>query len=905
MNGAFGSVDMSVESACSTTMDVAVMNSPNEVSMKSITSPTESVQELTSVSPSECDETEGCSSALEQALEACVSKDVQEKVSRILDEVQQLSDTEKLLLYLRLPGETLSDASETTEQGQALPISTTRAEQTQAFHWIRCHLEECDNSSTLPKHEVYDEYKAYCESMNAARTLSAPDFGKIIKCVFPRVKARRLGTRGNSKYCYSGIQRKMNVKPPSLPSLQIPSASDKEKAVVHQSSLSGSDKIEEDQTLSAACLLVCEWANKLLGRVFTTLIELARFLVGGSYVSSKSMAAFVVMSSNDSGTQQLSHCTLMPFVQVKQGDGDQLIVTQKRRQTHQQLQKKIQQRQQQKQQNNGHPVLPQTPAAMVTQSHAVMPHSQAKTQVSLQQVQQSPLHKQPFHIQPKPLHSPLQSPPPQVGGFYQQHSGHPSTPNNGYKVRPLTPSLRSPTSQQQSVPQTPSPFQSSPKFNAPSTHHNRPVTPSSAGSTTPRHTPNSSETTRFLFTPITNASQNQPEHRINRDASPPTLRPMATHPNQLVNGDWIPAATQQLPNTNDVPVSPSKQPRLIGQATPTTPTRRPSSFPYPISSPRTPQRMNQGTFVTSPPILSPPGCGRAAVSPSVAHSKSQGFVSPLRLVQQDAMHAQPPPPLQSPFAQDSIQEFMHPTIKDGSGLSVIKACRYGNSGSDASPLPARLLHQRSLDCSPELESLGSQAQGGMPPPPYQRSQSVPPLPLHMIADKRFHPLTPQTDTRPQHVTPTSHENTSQRLNGLKELRSRVLHGDVNNNGSRVNHDSSFSARRNLTSLLNAEQSSVNNQWPGGGMQGSAMPNGAQTQPVTAGHSEDQDMVMIDSNLNFSDLGNDSDESGIPDLNTLDEATTEAVLRNICNNTSGMWPTSDTWPVATQSLEIMD
>ena len=86
---------------------------------------------------------------------------------------------------------------------------------------------------------------------------------------------------------------------------------------MNQSSLSGADKIEEDQTLSAACILVCEWANKLLGRVFTTLIELARFLVGGSYVSSKSMAAFVVMSSNDNGTQQLSHCTLMPFMQVR------------------------------------------------------------------------------------------------------------------------------------------------------------------------------------------------------------------------------------------------------------------------------------------------------------------------------------------------------------------------------------------------------------------------------------------------------------------------------------------------------------------------------------------------------------------------------------------------------------
>ncbi|EDO41435.1 predicted protein, partial [Nematostella vectensis] len=213
------------------------------------------------------------------------------------EDVQQLSDTEKLLLYLRLPGESCSETKDEFEQNQGLPISTTRAEQTQAFHWIRCHLEECDNSSTLPKHEVYDEYKAYCESMSASRTLSAPDFGKIIKCVFPRVKARRLGTRGNSKYCYSGIQRKKNVKPPTLPSLQIPANGGQGNG------MNGGDKIEEDQTLSAACLLVCEWANKLLGRVFTTLIELARFLVGGSYVSSKSMAAFVVMSSTENQPQ--------------------------------------------------------------------------------------------------------------------------------------------------------------------------------------------------------------------------------------------------------------------------------------------------------------------------------------------------------------------------------------------------------------------------------------------------------------------------------------------------------------------------------------------------------------------------------------------------------------------------
>lgn len=112
-------------------------------------------------------------------------------------------------------------------------------------------------------------------------------------------------------------------------------------------SLAGGDKIEEDQTLSAACLLVCEWANKLLGRVFSTLIELARFLVGGSYVSSKSMAAFVVMSSNDLNTPQVSHSLVSLITPLKQVE-EQMVLTQKRRQS-QQLPKKIPQRQQQKQ----------------------------------------------------------------------------------------------------------------------------------------------------------------------------------------------------------------------------------------------------------------------------------------------------------------------------------------------------------------------------------------------------------------------------------------------------------------------------------------------------------------------------------------------------------------------------
>jgi len=61
-----------------------------------------------------------------------------------------------------------------------------------------------------------------------------------------------------------------------------------------------------EQAFSAACKVVCEWANKLLGRCFDTLLELAKFLVNGSYVSTKSMAAFIVMSASQDCINQIN-----------------------------------------------------------------------------------------------------------------------------------------------------------------------------------------------------------------------------------------------------------------------------------------------------------------------------------------------------------------------------------------------------------------------------------------------------------------------------------------------------------------------------------------------------------------------------------------------------------------------
>ena len=69
---------------------------------------------------------------------------------------------------------------------------------------------------SLPKHEVYDEYMEYCNA-NALKALSTADFGKVMKQVYPQVRPRRLGTRGNSRYCYAGLRKRVKLEEPNTP----------------------------------------------------------------------------------------------------------------------------------------------------------------------------------------------------------------------------------------------------------------------------------------------------------------------------------------------------------------------------------------------------------------------------------------------------------------------------------------------------------------------------------------------------------------------------------------------------------------------------------------------------------------------------------------------------------------
>ena len=58
------------------------------------------------------------------------------------------------------------------------------------------------------------DFREYC-NYNGLKQLSTADFGKVMKQVFPQVRPRRLGTRGNSRYCYAGLKKRLKLEEPA------------------------------------------------------------------------------------------------------------------------------------------------------------------------------------------------------------------------------------------------------------------------------------------------------------------------------------------------------------------------------------------------------------------------------------------------------------------------------------------------------------------------------------------------------------------------------------------------------------------------------------------------------------------------------------------------------------------
>eukprot|EP00092_Neocalanus_flemingeri_P010668 GFUD01011492.1.p1 GENE.GFUD01011492.1~~GFUD01011492.1.p1 ORF type:complete len:1056 (-),score=265.28 GFUD01011492.1:937-4104(-) len=219
------------------------------------------------------------SDKIRQIVNEHTSAESQKTVDSILDQVGKLTALDKLLLYLKLPSGRPNDIDPLR---QPLNPLGSRSEIQLTINWIRTHLEE-DPQVSLPKHEVYDEYIGYC-STNSVKPLSTADFGKVMKQVYPQVRPRRLGTRGNSRYCYAGLRKRLKLDMPLTPDIGTEGRKSE-----------GCDS--EEELNSAASFLIREWVEKLLGVKFESLSDLAYHLLEKMYVDNRSVAAFTLLSS--------------------------------------------------------------------------------------------------------------------------------------------------------------------------------------------------------------------------------------------------------------------------------------------------------------------------------------------------------------------------------------------------------------------------------------------------------------------------------------------------------------------------------------------------------------------------------------------------------------------------------
>ncbi|XP_026205543.1 DNA-binding protein RFX5 [Anabas testudineus] len=245
-------------------------------------------------------------SMLLQKLKNNISKSVQTKVDQILQDVQRFSDNDKLYLYLQLPSGPSSGDKSGGDSG-----SFNTADQLHTCNWIRSHLEE-HSDTCLPKQDVYETYKRYCDNLQH-RPLSAANFGKIIRDIFPNIKARRLGGRGQSKYCYSGIRRKTVLNMPLLPNLDLKN---------DPAELTELVQTYKQEVTEAACELICDWAQKILKRSFDTVVEIARYLIQEHIVNPRCSQAELVTSAALAGGPAKTHKVIKKTPVISKADGD-------------------------------------------------------------------------------------------------------------------------------------------------------------------------------------------------------------------------------------------------------------------------------------------------------------------------------------------------------------------------------------------------------------------------------------------------------------------------------------------------------------------------------------------------------------------------------------------------------
>ena len=138
---------------------------------------------------------------------------------------------------------------------------------------------------------IYTKYlfdsRDYC-NFNSLKPLSTADFGKVMKQVYPQVRPRRLGTRGNSRYCYAGLKKRLKLEPPTTPECGGENGAHKLVKV----------NVDYEQEVDeATSFLIREWAGNLFNTKFACVKDLTLYLIDKIYVDNRSSAAHTILSS--------------------------------------------------------------------------------------------------------------------------------------------------------------------------------------------------------------------------------------------------------------------------------------------------------------------------------------------------------------------------------------------------------------------------------------------------------------------------------------------------------------------------------------------------------------------------------------------------------------------------------
>ncbi|KAH0609948.1 uncharacterized protein H6S33_012494 [Morchella sextelata] len=84
--------------------------------------------------------------------------------------------------------------------------SAEKTRQVYGLGWLQKNCERVpDASVAVPRNRVYARYVGICAN-ERIKPLNPASFGKLVRLMFPEIKTRRLGVRGQSKYHYCGIR---------------------------------------------------------------------------------------------------------------------------------------------------------------------------------------------------------------------------------------------------------------------------------------------------------------------------------------------------------------------------------------------------------------------------------------------------------------------------------------------------------------------------------------------------------------------------------------------------------------------------------------------------------------------------------------------------------------------------